>query len=274
MSVMFSSPPPAAAEPGASEALIAFLDLASAIDAVRSAKACGFEMLRMQAGEHLLDIGCGPGTDALALAKQAALLGGRVTGVDLNPAMIAAANRRAAGLHLPLVFLQADIHALPFGEAHFDAVRIDRVLHFLSDPRKALMEAMRVTVPGGRIVVTEPDWSTLEVSGGLSDLTATVLRAGISRDGAACIGARLDRLIMECGLQLMAHRQTQLSLGDFRNAVVLFGLEGLARAAVQAGALGPRDAARWLRSLQQAGERDELNVTLKGAIASGLRLAG
>jgi SAM-dependent methyltransferase len=148
-----------------------FLDLAHAVPEIARWKRFGHELLQPSDGHRILDIGCGTGADALALARRAAPRG-HVVGVDFSRYLIAIAQTRAAAHCLPVTFQQGDIHNLPFPDDHFDRTRIDRVLHFLPDPGPALREAVRVTARGGRMLLTEPDWGPLSICGGDPDLTA------------------------------------------------------------------------------------------------------
>jgi len=250
---------------------VEFLDVAAALGEVQAGKTLSFEMLMMKSGARVLDIGCGAGTDAIALAKQVSPGGGYVTAVDFDQHLVDVAVARSQGLDLPLRFLRADIHDLPFDIAEFDAVRIDRVLHFLPDPAGALAEAVRVTANGGRVVVTEPDWSTFDIQCSAADLTTAVLKAALPKDGPAWIGAKLDELFAGCELQLLAQHQVEVKVKNMRVAMLLFGLENLARRAVLTKAIEPRDAVHWLRSLQIAEARGEFAATLRGAIACGLK---
>ena len=113
------------------------------------------ELLAPQAGDRLLDAGCGSGADVLALAP---FVGphGRVVGVDRAEVMVAQARERAAGTDLPVEFLIGDILRLDFPDASFDGCRADRVLHHLDDPPRALAELVRVARPGGLIAIFEP----------------------------------------------------------------------------------------------------------------------
>jgi ubiquinone/menaquinone biosynthesis C-methylase UbiE len=88
----------------------------------------------------VLDVGAGAGDDLRALAELVSP-GGRVVGVDLNPT--------SAEVQ------RADACALPFADGTFDACRCDRTLQHVADPQKALAEMVRVTKPGGTVVVSE-----------------------------------------------------------------------------------------------------------------------
>ena len=100
------------------------------------------------AGRALLDIGCGSGGLAGALAAQGAV----VTGIDPNPALIAAAAAAVPDGR----FAVACAERLAFPDGSFAGAVFLNSLHHVSDSPAALREAARVTVPGARIVVVEP----------------------------------------------------------------------------------------------------------------------
>ncbi|WP_280525276.1 class I SAM-dependent methyltransferase [Methylobacterium dankookense] len=100
------------------------------------------------AGRRILDLGCGPGILAKALAAE----GADVTGIDPGEAAIAAARSRVPAGR----FEQASAEALPFADAEFDGAVILNALHHVPNPRTALAEAGRVVGPGRPIVVVEP----------------------------------------------------------------------------------------------------------------------
>ncbi|AIZ44069.1 methyltransferase [Deinococcus radiopugnans] len=104
---------------------------------------------RPQPNETLLDVMCGTGTLALALAD-AVGAGGRVVGADLSPGMLTVARNRAAG-QPQLSFAEADATALPFADAEFDGVACASGLFFVPDMDAALREWRRVLRPGGRV---------------------------------------------------------------------------------------------------------------------------
>ena len=102
------------------------------------------------AGRRTLDVGCGTGTLAVALAER----GGKVWGVDSSPEMLAEAQAKESRAR----FKEGAGEALPFKDGWFERVVMRLSVHHLDRPR-ALAEAARVLVPGGRIVIAtfDPD---------------------------------------------------------------------------------------------------------------------
>jgi SAM-dependent methyltransferase len=148
----------------APHALLATLDAVAAREGVRRLKRCGLDMLAVTAGQRLLDVGCGMGDDVRALAD---LTGpsGLVVGVEPSEVLLAEARRRAADSPLPLGFAAGYACDLPFPAGSFDACRAERVFQHVPDPLRALTEMIRVTRPGGRVLVLDTDWGTTAVSG-------------------------------------------------------------------------------------------------------------
>lgn len=102
-------------------------------------------------GERALDLACGTGDIALALAAA----GARVTGLDLTRAMLLRARRRdAAGC---IVWVAGDMQRLPFGAGQFDLVTAGYGLRNVPGLDEALAEIRRVLGPGGRFVALDFD---------------------------------------------------------------------------------------------------------------------
>ncbi len=122
----------------------------------RRAQATGLELLRVQPGERVLELGCGAGAALVVLAR-AAGPAGRVAGLDLSPRMIhlAAARLRRAGPAQRADLVVADASAIPFADASFDAVFMSFTLELFDTLEIPLVLAQcgRVLRPGGRIGV-------------------------------------------------------------------------------------------------------------------------
>ncbi len=101
---------------------------------------------------RVADIGTGTGALLPGLAAAAR----EVVAVDHSSAMLTRARRLCADTAQTNVhFQQADVRALPFGDASFDAAYCSMVLHHLSEPLDAVRELARITRPGGTVVLIE-----------------------------------------------------------------------------------------------------------------------
>jgi SAM-dependent methyltransferase len=102
------------------------------------------------ADERALDSGCGAGALAFALAP----LVREVVGLDLVPELLEQARARATDV--PNVsFVEGDANALPFPDWSFDLAGTLRTLHHIERPELTVAELVRVTRPGGRLLVVD-----------------------------------------------------------------------------------------------------------------------
>jgi SAM-dependent methyltransferase len=115
------------------------------------------DLITPQAGNEVLDVGCGVGIGPVFLAKE---FGCHVTGVDITPRMIGQAEKRAGrhGVRDLVAFAISDLHDLPFTDTCFDSAMAESVLTFSPDKAAVLEELARVVRPGGMIAFTEAIW--------------------------------------------------------------------------------------------------------------------
>ena len=100
-----------------------------------------------QSGQSVLDLAAGTGSSSAAFLKP----GVRVVAGDFSQGMLAVGRKR----HPEIEFVFADATALPFQKNEFNAVTISFGLRNVVDTRKALTEMLRVTKPGGKLVICE-----------------------------------------------------------------------------------------------------------------------
>ncbi len=101
----------------------------------------------------MIDIGCGPGYLALAIAGKYPQI--KITGIDISPEMLSLASRNQSIVNLNhrVNFQEADVHSLPFENNHIDFAISSLSLHHWANPESALLEIYRVLKPGGQLLI-------------------------------------------------------------------------------------------------------------------------
>ncbi len=231
-----------------------------------------YDLLNATPGRRILEVGCGLGDDAAALAKRVAP-GGSVVAIDGSQAMIDAARERhrdVAGLSFDV----ADAAHLPFDDASFDACRIDRVLQHIEDPALAIAEMVRVLRRGGVVVAFDNDWETLTVDSADRALTRTILNAWCDRFPSGWIGRRLVPLFLQAGLRDVVIYPKTLVLRELDVADRIYGFISTADGLVATRAIGRDDADRWSDGLRTADAEGRFFTSYTGFLVSGTRLDG
>lgn len=109
----------------------------------------------LDAGQTVLDLGCGAGLDSFLAARRVGP-SGRVIGVDMTRAMVEKARKNAAAIGLTNIELhQGEIEALPVQQDSVDVVISNGVLNLCPDKRNVLIEVFRVLRPGGRFLMAD-----------------------------------------------------------------------------------------------------------------------
>jgi ubiquinone/menaquinone biosynthesis C-methylase UbiE len=230
-----------AADPAA---MLKFLDLARSRSDIQAARQRGFELLSLEIGNQILDVGCGTGEETQALST---LVGpsGRAIGVDYSEAMVMTAQERSHGSGLPIEFHQGDVLGLEFEDGSFDGTRAERLLMHLENPGLAMAEIVRVTKANGRVVITEPDLGTYAISGGDRVVTRKLLENMCDNRSNGWIGRMLPGLFKSCGLLdigIEPWTTTNISYDKVNESGILS--RGLGKA-VEDGAISATEAARW-----------------------------
>ena len=117
-------------------------------------------LAHLEPGMRLLDVGCGPGTLTVDLARRVGP-SGEVVGVDLSEAVVAEAAAHAAAEGVTNVSFQAgDFGGGDLAERSFDVVHAHQVLQHLSDPVGALAAMARLARPGGVVAARDSDYTS------------------------------------------------------------------------------------------------------------------
>jgi 2-polyprenyl-3-methyl-5-hydroxy-6-metoxy-1,4-benzoquinol methylase len=109
-----------------------------------------FALASVSAGERVLDLGCGTGDLAAALAGT----GADVVAADVAQAALARAHGRHPGLELRKLEIDGE---LPFADGAFDVVWSSEVIEHVADTARWLSEVRRVLAPTGRVLLTTPN---------------------------------------------------------------------------------------------------------------------
>src|SRR5919205_1912196 len=112
----------------------------------------------LRSGLDVLDVGCGPGTITVDLARRVAP--GRVVGLDVCAAPLEEARALADREGVAVTFGVGDVYALDAPDDSYDVVHAHQVLQHLTDPVAALREMARVCRPGGVVAVRDVDYAT------------------------------------------------------------------------------------------------------------------
>ncbi len=159
----------------------------------------------LQADQRVLDVGCGPGTLTIDLARH--VPDGSVTGLDVAPAAIEAAQRAERRGVENVSFRVGDVYHLDFADAHFDVVFAHQLLQHLSDPVAALREMGRVLRPGGLLAVRDADYGAFTWSPEderLSAWRALYQRLARANRGEPNAGRYLHQWVRRAGFSLEA----------------------------------------------------------------------
>jgi len=161
----------------------------------------GYLLDSLRPGQDLLDVGCGPGTVTIDLARR--VDPGSVVGLDRATEVLVEAERLQAQAGVGNVtFTAGDVYALDLAEGSFDVVHAHQVLQHLSRPVEALREIMRVLRPGGILAVRDADYGafTWAPADPRLDHWLEVYHAVTARNGAdADAGRHLLGWVREAG---------------------------------------------------------------------------
>ena len=233
--------------------LVAALDDMAAFPAVQRLRAAATGLLAPRGGDRVVDVGCGSGDQVRALAAAVGPTGS-VVGIDPSATMLDEARRRTAEGQVPVEYRLGDATHLDIDDVSVDGSRCERVFQHLADPAAAMAELVRITRPGGRIVVIDTDWGMHAIHGADPDVTARIVACWAGSAANGWSGRRLPGLFAAAGIdQFDVVAETFTSLDPQAPARAPF--PQMAAAAYDAGALTRDEAEAWLAQLVDAGRR-------------------
>jgi ubiquinone/menaquinone biosynthesis C-methylase UbiE len=244
------------------------LKLLQSLEFFQNYKQKTFELLQVDEGASVLEVGCGTGEDALILAKRVGS-NGRVVAIDCSQAMLAQASANAKSGHLPIEFVRTDAQKLPFKDNTFDSARVDRTLQHIANPQKVITEMVRVVRPGGHIVAMEPDWETFIVDSENQAITRQLLNFWCDSFPTGWVGRYLSKYFHCAGLTNIQVSPETLVINRFGLAEQVFDLVQTAYRAGKTGVVSQQEAQNWLKELQQLEQSQEFFCSFTGFIVSG-----
>ena len=161
----------------------------------------GYLLPHLKPGLRVLDLGCGPGSISVGLAK--AIEPGELHGIDMEESQIMIARASAAaGGHSNATFHVGDATDLPFEDASFDFAHTHAVLMHIPETEKTLSEIMRVLKPGG-ILASREMITSASFTGPAESLDpvawATFGKLVAARGGSPDMGLDMKNVFIDAG---------------------------------------------------------------------------
>lgn len=228
--------------------------LKAAAELLCSFKQRTYERMQIHSGDSVLDVGCGAGADTIPLQS---LVGpfGRVVGVDYDRAMLSRARVGAdvAGGGEHLLHVCSEAMNLPLESDMFDSCRSERLFQHLTHPELVIGEMLRVTKPGGHVVVLDTDHGTWSVDTPYKDIERRITRFKAEHFGNnGYAGRQLYRLFRQTGLKDLSCEIVSGYFTDYELARFMFMLDEVEPAVVKAGVVSEEELALWRDSLEAA----------------------
>jgi ubiquinone/menaquinone biosynthesis C-methylase UbiE len=214
------------------------------------------DAMAIDSAGSVLDIGCGTGVAARAIASRAGFCG-RVTGIDRSTHLVGAATQLAQedGVSGRVDFRAGDSHGLGLRDAEFDAVVAHTLLSHVEDPRAVLQEIARVLKPGGYAGIFDGDYASMTfasndpVEGKAIDETivgAIVTNPRVMR--------QMPQLLRDTGMELVAafgYVVADVGRADFWDT----SIKSLVKLLPKAGAMTESEAAEWAATMFRRSEQ-------------------
>jgi SAM-dependent methyltransferase len=249
------------------EFLAKFLEDVAALPAVATSFELQLRLLDIKPGNHVLDVGCGIGIQAIAMSRLATPTG-KVVGTDISAVMIDIAKSRAATSGFPVEFLTADAASQPFPDRSFDSVRTERVLMYVPDTQRAIHEFKRLLKPGGRLVIFDVDWDGMQIAHQDKVLTRKIIRYASDSLPNGRIGTDLYRQMRNAGFKNVGVKPT----GIFGHSEIMLHVmkrvyEGILQTGISDKVFIQAEIDNWWKALDEDAKAGDFFISFQGCIA-------
>jgi ubiquinone/menaquinone biosynthesis C-methylase UbiE len=214
------------------------------------------DAMDIDSAKTVLDIGCGTGVAARAIAQRRGFAG-HVTGIDVSPYLVAAAKRLAdvEGVGAVTEFRAGDSHSLQLSAPVFDAAVAHTLVSHVADPLTVLKEIARVVKPGGTIGIFDGDYASLTfgsddpIKGKANDeaiINAIVTNPRVMR--------HMPELLHDAGLDLIAsfgHVVADIGKADFWAPAI----DSFLRLLPKSGTMTDAEIQSWATSMRRRSEQ-------------------
>ena len=224
-------------------------------------RAAVLDLLAVQPGERVLDIGSGPGFLVASLADAVGPTGA-VHGIDPSAPMNAIARELLASRPWARID-EGDALALPYPDAAFDVAVSTQVYEYVVDVPAALTELRRVLRRGGRLLILDTDWDSVVWHAADRDRHLRIMAAWEEHLAHPRLPRTLPGLLRRAGFRVTDRALVPLFNSRFEPDTYSAGTaESIARFVVGRHGLTRADSDAWLADLRERGAEDDYLFSL------------
>lgn len=240
---------------------------------IREFKNMTYKKMDLKSGDTVLDLGCGPASDTLELAK-IVTPSGKVYGLDMDEEMVDLANEAAKKEKMDgfVNHICGSVESMNFEDDFFNCIRAERifqVIPFTVDRQTIFQEIKRVLKPGGIFMALDNDWATASIDFPDSELERKLVNWLTFKnrpDGLA--GRKFFRLLKETGfsnIKIETVVNTAFSLKE-----TPFG-DNLIKTAEEEQVITKEEGAYWLSTLKEKSALGTYYSSVNFVMVSGVK---
>lgn len=248
--------------------LVDYLEIASQTPSIREYKATLTRMAEIKPGDHFLEVGCGNGVDIRAAVNTHGN-SVKITGIDSSRTMLTE-TRALLTEEFPtnrtVRLLQMDAQRMALAPNSFDITKADRVFQHLPSAVKALSEMIRITKPGGKVLVADTHWNSMVVKG-ISRADSNVIKKtylALTKD--PYVAAHLGKLMTAGGLILDEKKdivRTQITQDGYQAVEDALWIDDSLQKGVALKAITPAEYERCLTNVTRVKEENPESLKLR-----------